>query len=247
MINPAKTSPHLEDAAALLLIGDELLSGRTRDANLAFIAEKLAERGIDLAEARIVADEEEAIIAALNALRARYHWVFTTGGIGPTHDDITAAAVAKAFGLPLIRHPDALAVLEALYARRKIPLNPARLRMANMPEGAILIENSVSGAPGFQIGNVFVMAGIPQVMHAMMESLLPRLPTRPLIRSRTLEKQGGEGGIATALASIQRQFPDVKIGSYPSVTPEGLLVRIVLRSRDESRLNAAFHAVEAII
>ncbi len=189
--------------AAVLLIGDEILSGRTKDKNLGFIADYLVGLGIDLKEARCVADDEGDIVAALNALRARYTYVFTTGGIGPTHDDITADAVAKAFQVPIGHHPRALEILLAYFKEIGREPNEARLRMARTPEGATLIENAVSKAPGFRIGNVFVMAGVPKIMQAMMEAIAPTLDKGVPMQSRTVALQGGEGDVAKPLGEIQ--------------------------------------------
>src|SRR5689334_1604466 len=186
-------------SAAVLLIGDEILSGRTKDKNLGFIADYLTVLGIDLKEARVVPDIEDEIVQAVNALRARYTYVFTTGGIGPTHDDITADAVAKAFGVPIDHHPDALAILLDYFKQIGREPNEARLRMARTPKGASLITNPVSKAPGFQIGNVFVMAGIPKVMNAMMEEVAPRLQRGAPVISQTITIQGGEGDVAKPL------------------------------------------------
>ena len=189
--------------AAVLLIGDEILSGRTKDKNLGFIADYLVGLGIDLKEARCVADDESDIVAALNALRARYTYVFTTGGIGPTHDDITADAVAKAFQVPIGHHPRAMEILLAYFKEIGREPNEARLRMARTPEGATLIENAVSKAPGFRIGNVFVMAGVPKIMQAMMEAIAPTLDKGVPMQSRTVALQGGEGDVAKPLGEIQ--------------------------------------------
>src|SRR5262245_46714772 len=201
--------------AAVLLIGDEILSGRTKDRNLGFIADYLTALGIDLKEARIVPDVEEEIVGALNALRARYSYVFTTGGIGPTHDDITADAVAKAFGVPIGHDPRAVEILLSWFKQIGREPNEARMRMARIPEGAALIENEVSKAPGFQIGNVFVMAGIPKVMQAMMEEAAKRLAGGVPVRSISITVEGGEGDIAKPLKEIQDRYPAVIIGSYP--------------------------------
>lgn len=232
-----------QPTAAVLLIGDEILSGRTKDKNLGFIADMLTALGIDLKEARVVADREDEIVAALNALRHRYSYVFTTGGIGPTHDDITADAVAKAFGLPIGHDPRAVQILMDYFRETGREANEARLRMARMPEGAILIDNPVSRAPGFQIGNVFVMAGVPKIMNAMMEDVARRLTRGVPMRSRTVEFRGGEGDAAKPLGEIQKGFPGVVIGSYPFQAPDGFATNLVLRSRDEALLAEAYAAV----
>jgi molybdenum cofactor synthesis domain-containing protein len=225
--------------AAVLLIGDEILSGRTKDKNLGFIADCLSAMGIDLKEARVVPDVEDEIVAAVNVLRRRYSYVFTTGGIGPTHDDITADAIGKAFGVPVGHHAQAVQTLIAYFKEIGREPNEARLRMARVPEGAVLIENRVSKAPGFQIGNVFVLAGIPNVMQAMMEAVAPRLAKGSRIVSRTIEVQGGEGDIAKPLGAIQTRHPTVIIGSYPFEGKSGFAANLVLRSRDPVALAAA--------
>jgi molybdenum cofactor synthesis domain-containing protein len=229
--------------AAVLLIGDEILSGRTKDKNLGFLADYLTALGIDLMEARVVPDIEDEIVAAVNALRARYTYVFTTGGIGPTHDDITADAVAKAFGVEIDHHPQALEILLTYFKEIGREPNEARMRMARTPKGATLITNTVSKAPGFQIGNVFVMAGIPKVMNAMMEDVATRLERGKPVVSQTVTVQGGEGDVAKPLKDIQERFPDVIIGSYPFESPQGFATNLVLRSRDDSALAAALKDV----
>jgi molybdenum cofactor synthesis domain-containing protein len=229
--------------AAVLLIGDEILSGRTKDKNLGFIADYLSVLGIDLKEARVVPDIEEEIVGAVNALRKRYTYLFTTGGIGPTHDDITADAVAKAFDVPIDHNPEAVAILLEHFKQIGREPNEARLRMARTPKGASLIANPVSKAPGFQIGNVFVMAGIPKVMNAMMEEVAPRLERGTPVISHTLTIQGGEGDVAKPLKDIQGRFPQVVIGSYPFESPQGFATNLVLRSRDQPALASALNDV----
>jgi molybdenum cofactor synthesis domain-containing protein len=229
--------------AAVLLIGDEILSGRTKDKNLGFLADYLTALGIDLKEARVVSDQEEEIANALNALRHRYSYVFTTGGIGPTHDDITADAVAKAFGVPIEHDPQAVEILLAYFKEMGREPNEARMRMARVPRGASLIDNPVSKAPGFQIGNVFVMAGVPKIMHAMMEDVAKRLTPGVPMLSRQVEFRGGEGDAAKPLGDIQKAFPKVVIGSYPFEAPDGFATRLVLRSREAGALEEAFAAV----
>jgi molybdenum cofactor synthesis domain-containing protein len=232
--------------AAILVIGDEILSGRTKDKNIGYVAEYLTNIGIDLREVRVVPDVEAEIVAALNALRARYTHVFTTGGIGPTHDDITADAVAKAFGVSIDIDPRAVALL--LERIPKADLNESRLRMARIPSGATLIENSVSKAPGFSIGNVHVMAGVPNIMHAMLDALAPRLATGQKMLSRSLAAGLKEGDIAAAYGEVQKAFPDVSMGSYPAfVEGVGFSTTLVLRGRDETRLDAAETAVKAML
>ncbi len=231
--------------AAVLIIGNEILSGRTKDANLPYLGERLSELGIRLAEARVVADLKDEIVAAVNALRQRYTYVFTTGGIGPTHDDITAECVAAAFGRPLIRNPEALALLQAHYAPGD--LNEARLRMANTPEGATLIENPISHAPGFRMENVHVLAGVPAIMRAMFDSLAPGLTGGPPLRSRTVTSKLPEGALAAGLGALQVRYPEVDIGSYPSFRDGRPSVAVVLRATDEPRLAAAAEEVGALI
>lgn len=229
----------------MLLIGDELLSGRTQDTNLAYIAKFLSAYGIDVREARTVPDAEREIVAALNALRARYSYVFTTGGIGPTHDDITTDAVGRAFGAAVDYHPEALALLEPRYKPGEF--NAMRRRMARVPEGATLIRNAVSTAPGFQIGNVFVLAGIPMIMRAMLEDVGPRLARGRVVHSATIAAHVGEGRIAGALADIQCAHPSVAIGSYPMFSEAGPLVQLVVRGRDADAVAATAHAMEAAL
>jgi molybdenum cofactor synthesis domain-containing protein len=231
--------------AALLVIGDEILSGRTKDKNIGYIAEYLTNIGIDLREVRVVPDVEEEIVAGLNALRVRYDHVFTTGGIGPTHDDITADAVAKAFGVSIDVDPRAVAMLQSRVP--PLPLNEARLRMARIPAGATLIENSASKAPGFSIGNVHVMAGVPFIMQAMLDALAPTLRKGRKMLSRTVFANMGEGVIAKGLADVQAAFPDVTIGSYPKQVDGRFTTDLVVRSRDEVRLTEAARAVEDMV
>ena len=231
-----------EPTAAVLLIGDEILSGRTQDSNLTYIAKFLATYGIDVKEARIVPDVDGEIVAALNALRARYTYIFTTGGIGPTHDDITTDAVGRAFGARVDYHPEVLALLEPRYKPGEF--NEMRRRMARMPEGAFLIRNSVSTAPGFQIGNVFVLAGIPMIMRAMLEDVGPRLEKGRPVQTATIAARVGEGRIAAALAQIQREHPAVAIGSYPMFAEAGPVVHLVVRGRDSEAVETVAHAIE---
>ena len=222
--------------AAVLIIGDEILSGRTQDTNLRDIARYLGVHGVDLAEARTVPDVMEEIIAALNALRARYDYVITTGGIGPTHDDITADAVAEAFGVELHEHPDIIAMMAARWGGE---LNAARRRMARVPVGGALVKNPVQGPPGFTIGNVFVLAGVPQIMRGMLEDVGPRLRHGAVVLSRTVRVEGsGEGVIAAPLEAVAKAHPAMSLGSYPFFT-EGLYgSNLVLRGRDADELQA---------
>ena len=234
--------------AALLVIGDEILSGRTKDKNIGYIAEYLTKIGIDLKEVRVVADEEADIIAALNALRERYSYVFTTGGIGPTHDDITAECVAKAFGVPIDYDPRAVAIMKARYAAMGTEMNEARMRMTRIPAGAELVPNKVSAAPGFWIGNVIVMAGVPSLMQAMLDEVAPKLATGARLLSQTVRADCREGDIGTELGEIAKAHPEVMIGSYPFVDEfRGPNTNIVVRARDPAQLAAAKAAVEAML
>jgi molybdenum cofactor synthesis domain-containing protein len=231
--------------AGLLVIGDEILSGRTKDKNIGHIAEYLTNIGIDLSEVRVVPDIEEEIVAALNGLRHRYTYVFTTGGIGPTHDDITADAVAKAFGVPIDHDPRAVALM-----RERFPtadLNEARMRMARIPQGADLVANPVSKAPGFMIGNVIVMAGIPQIMHVMLDDVAPRLRTGRKMLSESVRADMREGDIGTQLAEVAREHKNVMIGSYPFSDEGRPNTHIVMRSRDAAALADAKSAVETML
>ena len=234
--------------AALLVIGDEILSGRTKDKNIGYVAEYLTNTGIDLKEVRVVPDEEPEIVAALNALRARYDYVFTTGGIGPTHDDITADAVAKAFGVSIGYHSEALEILRARVAQTGGVMNEARMRMARFPAGAELVRNKISAAPGFRIGNVIVMAGVPQIMQAMLEDVAPQLRTGAKMLSETVRADCREGDIGTELGEIAAAHSGVVIGSYPFMDEKrGANTHVVLRSRDPQKLAAAKAAVEAML
>jgi len=230
--------------AAVLLIGDELLSGRTKDANLGHIADRLTAVGIEVREARLVPDVEDEIVAALNALRARYDYVFTTGGIGPTHDDITADAVARALGVGISVNDEAVAVMRARY--ETLELNEARLRMARIPHGATLIDNPVSAAPGFHIANVFVMAGVPRIMQAMLESIIPVLDHGRPVLSRSVRVDTGEGNLAAPLKAIQARYDTVSLGSYPFQESGRFGSNIVLRSKDEVALEQAEAEVRAM-
>jgi molybdenum cofactor synthesis domain-containing protein len=231
--------------AGVIIIGNEVLSGRTREANLQFLAKSLNDLGIHLREARVVADEEAAIVAAVNSCRAVYDYVLTTGGIGPTHDDITSAAVARAFGVALARHPQAEALLRRHYAPGEI--NAARLKMADIPEGAELIDNPVSRAPGFHIGNVVVLPGVPSIMRVMFEGMRHRLRGGAPMQARSIVAFTTEGGIAGPLAGIQQLHPDVDMGSYPFVRGGRIGTCLVLRSTDAALLEAAAEAVRAMI
>jgi molybdenum cofactor synthesis domain-containing protein len=234
--------------AALIVIGDEILSGRTKDKNIGYVAEYLTNIGIDLKEVRVVPDEEPEIVAALNALRGRYSYVFTTGGIGPTHDDITADAVAKAFGVSIDYHPRAVEILRARVAQTGGVMNEARMRMARLPAGAELVLNKISAAPGFRIGNVIVMAGIPQVMQAMLEYVTPQLKTGAKMLSETVRADCREGDIGTELGAIAAAHPGVVIGSYPFMDEKrGANTHVVMRSPHPQKLAAAKAAVEGML
>ncbi|MCO6178053.1 competence/damage-inducible protein A [Ciceribacter sp. RN22] len=233
--------------AAMLAIGDELLSGRTKDKNIGHLADVLTLAGIDLKEVRIVGDEEDAIVEALDALRVRYDYVFTSGGIGPTHDDITADAVARAFGVACTHDAEAMRLLGEMYARRNMEFSEARQRMARMPEGSRHIPNPVSTAPGFIIGNVYVMAGVPQVFQAMVDKVISTLPAGARVLSQAVLCPYGEGDIGTALAAVQKAHPSASIGSYPKFDGERFSTELVVRSRDKASLEAATAAITAMI
>ncbi len=226
-------------SAAMLVIGDEILSGRTRDANMHHLAGELTNIGIDLQEVRIVSDKPAAIVAAVEALSSAYDHVFTSGGIGPTHDDITADNVAAAFGVPIGVRDDARALLQAHYDRSGTELNEARLRMARIPEGATLIENPVSAAPGFTLENVHVMAGVPQIFQAMVESVLPGLTGGAPVQSQTRRIDRAEGEIAGPLSRIAEDYPDLSIGSYPFHYDGRHGAHVVIRGPDPAQVDAA--------
>lgn len=231
--------------AGVLLIGDELLSGRTQDVNLQTLAKFLAPLGVQIAEARVVADIPDEIAAAVRALSERYDYVFTTGGIGPTHDDKTADAVAAAFGAPIGVRDDARAILEAHYGAEN--LNEARLRMARIPEGASLIANPVSRAPGFQLGNVFVMAGVPSIMRGMLADVAPRIRGGAVVQSVTVRLAGArEGDLAAKLAALEAERPGVSFGSYPWFSADGYGAHLVARSADPTALTEAGEALKAL-
>ena len=236
--------PHIV-TAGLLVVGDEILSGRTKDKNIGYIAEYLTNIGVDMKEVRVVPDVEVEIVTALNALRHRYTYVFTTGGIGPTHDDITADCVAKAFGVPIDVDPRARALLLTRIAEKD--LNEARLRMARIPAGADLILNKVSAAPGFRLGNVHVMAGVPSIMQAMLDEVAPTLRTGVKMLSESVRADCREGDIGTPLGAIAKAHPEVMIGSYPFQDDGRPNTNIVVRSRDAQKLAAARTAVEDML
>jgi molybdenum cofactor synthesis domain-containing protein len=233
--------------AGILVIGDEILSGRTKDKNIGFIAEYLTNIGIDLKEVRVVSDDEADIVAALNALRRRYTYVFTTGGIGPTHDDITADSVAKAFGVGIDHHPEVVARFKERF-KNPGELNEARLRMTRIPDGAELIQSATILAPGFKIGNVIVMAGVPAIMQAMMDIVAPTLQSGTRMLSESVRADAREGDVGTPLRAIAEAHPDTFIGSYPFLDENGTPnTSLVVRSRDQAKLTAAMDAVKAML
>ena len=234
--------------AGLLVIGDEILSGRTKDKNIGYIAEYLTNIGIDLKEVRVVPDEEAEIVGALDALRQRYTYVFTTGGIGPTHDDITADCVAKAFGVSIDFDPRAVAIMQERFTAMGTEMNAARMRMTRIPAGAELVLNKISAAPGFWIGNVIVMAGVPAVMQAMLDAVAPKLKTGAKMLSETVRADAREGDIGTELGLVAKAHAEVTIGSYPFFDEKrGPNTNVVLRSRDPQKLATAKAAVEDML
>ncbi|MEA2987463.1 MAG: hypothetical protein QOG83_174 [Alphaproteobacteria bacterium] len=234
--------------AAVLVIGDEILSGRTKDKNIGYIAEYLTGIGIDLKEVRVIGDVEAEIVAAVNTLRARYTYVFTTGGIGPTHDDITAECVAKAFGVAIEFDPRAIKILGDRLAQTGGAFNEARMRMTRIPAGAELVHNKVSAAPGFWLGNVIVMAGVPSIMQVMLDEVAPKLKTGIRMLSETVRADCREGDIGTPLGEIAKANPEVSIGSYPYFDEQrGPNTNVVLRARDQEKLTAARCAVEEML
>jgi molybdenum cofactor synthesis domain-containing protein len=232
-------------SACVLIIGNEILSGRTPDANLAFLARGLTELGIRLREARVIPDDTDVIVSTVNTVRPSFDYIFTTGGIGPTHDDITAQSVADAFGVPLIVHPEAKRLLETHYPPGH--LNEARLRMAMVPEGAALLLNPISRAPGFQIGNVFVLPGVPNIMQGIFEQLKHRLVGGAKLLSRSINCHLGEGTLAKELGELQTRYPDVEIGSYPYFRRGDFGVTLVLRGTEKARLADAVKELNALI
>ena len=232
--------------AAILIIGDEILSGRTRDANMHYLAGELTRIGIDLIEARFVSDRHEAIVAAVRSLSGAHDHLFTSGGIGPTHDDITADAVAEAMGAKIGHRADAMALLQAHYDRSGLPFNEARQRMARIPDGASLIDNPVSTAPGFTLGNVHVMAGVPKIFEAMVASVLPKLTGGPPLLSQSLRVDRGEGEIATSFGALAAEFPDLSMGSYPFIQNGAHGTNLVIRGTDPSLLAQAMKRLVAL-
>lgn len=233
--------------AGMVAIGDEVLSGRTKDRNIGHLASILTLAGIDLTEVRIVGDRQEAIVEAVNALRDRYDYVFTSGGIGPTHDDITADAIAAAFERPIDEDPRAVDLLGRYYAGRNLEFTPARRRMTRMPAGSELIANPVSVAPGFRVGNVMVMAGVPTIFAAMVDDVLPNLRTGAVMLSETIACPFGEGEIGDALSAIQKAHPDTSIGSYPKFDGQRYSTDLVIRSRRQEALDDARDAIAAML
>ena len=231
--------------AAMLVIGDEILSGRTRDANMYHLAGQLTEQGIDLKEVRVISDDPKAIVAAVQSLSDSYTHVFTSGGIGPTHDDITADCIAKAFGVHINVRDDARAILQTHYDAQKQPLNEARLRMARIPVGASLIDNPVSKAPGFTLKNVHVMAGVPSIFQAMTASVLPSLTGGQPLISQTYRIERGEGDIAAPLGALAEAFPELLIGCYP-FQKDGLFgANVVIRGTESGMLEQAMAQLKA--
>ena len=222
--------------AAVLVIGDEILSGRTKDKNIGYIADHCTAIGIQLKEVRIVPDEEDEIVAAVNALRSKYTYLFTTGGIGPTHDDITADAIAKAFGVAIDVDQRALDLMMPHFKKRGVEVTPARLRMARIPDGGELVANSISVAPGFMLDNVITMAGIPKVMQVMLDAVTPRLEKGRVMHSETIDVDRPEGTVAGVLAAHQEAYPDVPMGSYPLMKDNRPCTQLVLRSIDATLL-----------
>ncbi|MEQ1704926.1 MAG: molybdopterin-binding protein [Rickettsiales bacterium] len=231
--------------SCLIVIGNEILSGRTQDENIRFIASSLGEIGISLAEVRVIPDVTATIVTTVNQCRSAFDYVFTTGGIGPTHDDITSDSIAQAFNVPIIRNPEAEAILEKHYGRDK--LNAARLKMAEIPKGARLIHNPVSAAPGFVMENVYVMAGVPSIMQAMFDNIKGELKGGAKILSRTITIYTTEGNIAEGLTQIQNHFPDVEIGSYPFARNQRLGTSLVCRSSDKNRLETCYDTLKAFL
>ena len=237
-------APEAEVTAAVLVIGDEILSGRTKEANAGYIAEILTASGIRLREVRVVGDDEQEIVDALNALRGRYTYVFTTGGIGPTHDDITAESIATAFGVGIDVDERALDLMRPYYESRGIELTPSRLRMARIPHGAELIRNRITAAPGFRLQNVFVLAGVPSIMQVMFDAVLPHLRTGQKVLSETIKVAAPEGDIADLFTEHASEYPGVSMGSYPSFADGKMRCELVLRSIDAQKLTTALSALQ---
>ena len=245
MTNPPP-NPEPNPTAAMLVIGDEILSGRTRDSNMHHLAKALTSHGITLREVRVVADDHTGIVMALRELRAAHSHVFTSGGIGPTHDDITADAVAEACDAVISHRADAMALLQAYYHQRGLEFNAARQRMARIPDGAELIDNPVSIAPGFSIGGVHVMAGVPAVFEAMLAGLLPKLTGGAPVMSRTLHLLRGEGDVAADFGALAAEYADLSMGSYPFNTAGQMGTNLVVRGSDPVRLEEAFARLQRL-
>jgi molybdenum cofactor synthesis domain-containing protein len=246
MNDKARPETMTSPTAAMLVIGDEILSGRTHDSNTNYLAKALTDHGIRLAEARVVADEPQAIIDAVRALSGAWDHLFTSGGIGPTHDDITAEAVAAAFDTPISVRDDARAILQAHYDRQGMELNAARLRMARIPDGATLIDNPISAAPGFTIGNVHVMAGVPSIFQAMVASVIPTLTGGAPMLSQSLKVTRGEGDIAGPLGQLAEAHPEVSIGSYPFYRDGVHGSNIVVRSQNGAAVDTVMGKLAAL-
>ena len=231
--------------ACVVIIGNEILSGRTQDANLAYIGKRCEELGLELRETRMIPDVEETIVSTVNECRAKFSYVFTTGGIGPTHDDITSASIALAFNRKIVRREEAVAAMDNYYEAGK--LTEARLKMADVPEDSVLIDNPISAAPGFQLENVFVFAGVPEIMQVMFEGITDRLTGGPAILSADVATNLGESALAEALAKLQDRFEDVSIGSYPFFKKGKLGVNLVIRATDEHRLAELVEQIKLMI
>jgi molybdenum cofactor synthesis domain-containing protein len=244
MPNEAGNAPKTY-TACILIIGNEILSGRVQDANVAFLAKELNEVGVRLKEVRVIPDEPNTIVVAVNEVRRAFDYVFTTGGIGPTHDDITAQCIAEAFAVKLILHPEAKRLLEGHYPPGAV--NEARMRMAYVPDGAVLLPNPISRAPGFQMGNVYVMAGVPQIMQATFNELRHRLRGGAKMLSRSVSCSLGEGVLAKGLGELQMRYGDLEIGSYPYFRRADFGVTLVIRGTDRARLLAATEELKALI
>ena len=239
------TAAKAEYTACVVVIGNEILSGRTQDANLQYLAKKLTDWGVRLREARVIPDLEDVIVRTIKEVRAAFDYVFTTGGIGPTHDDITADAIAKAFGVKLVCHRETFKKMEAVYKPGEF--NAARQKMCYIPDGASVIENAVSIAPGFQIANVFVMAGVPSIMRAMVDTLRNRLVGGASIQSRTVSVYLGEGVVAEGFAALQKRYPHIDMGSYPFYRAGRFGTSLVLRGTETPSLDRAAAEVVALV
>ena len=233
--------------ACLLIIGNEVLSGRTQDANINFLATRLGNAGIPVREVRVIPDVHEIIINTVNEMRAKFDYVFTTGGIGPTHDDITAECIARAFGVPLERNPEAMRILEAHYKAMGTDVNEARARMANIPQGGRLLENPVSKAPGFAIGNVYVLPGVPQIMRAIFDLLLPSLVGGPPVVMHTVTCDVREGDLAADLEAIALKYPNIDIGSYPGFRDGRFITQLISKGSDADAVAKAGAEVAAMV